>query len=106
LVIDGPFQMLLLQTDWQICAAFAVPASAQPFSSVMGSWGYGRYERSIWCSGPSSWPPSSLASSGGCGTALAGTVEEWLEQPQADEQMRLLEALLRRAPSKARRIAV
>jgi hypothetical protein len=33
-------------------------------------------------------------------------VEEWLDQPQADEQMRLLEALLRRAPSKARRIAV
>ena len=24
-------------------AAFAVPASAQPFSSVMGSWGYGGY---------------------------------------------------------------
>ena len=43
---------------------------------------------------------------GGCGMALAGTVEEWLDQPQADEQMRLLEALLRRAPSKARRIAV
>ena len=24
-------------------AAFAVPASAQPFSGVMGSWGYGGY---------------------------------------------------------------
>jgi hypothetical protein len=29
-----------------------------------------------------------------------------VDQPQADQQMRLLEALLRRAPSKARRIAV
>ncbi|MGA8821323.1 MAG: hypothetical protein WB613_00700 [Pseudolabrys sp.] len=24
-------------------AAFAVPASAQPFSQMMGSWGYGGY---------------------------------------------------------------
>ena len=35
-------------------AAFAVPASAQPFSGVMGIGVMVDTERSIWCSGSSS----------------------------------------------------
>ena len=35
-------------------AALAIPASAQPFSETMGSWGYGDTERSVRSSGSSS----------------------------------------------------
>ena len=87
-------------------AAFAVPASAQPFSSVIGSWGYGGYgafHMVLWVLIVIAfilgvvwrvWLGTRRNGGGVLGPAAAGRTNARLE------------ALLRRAPSKARRTAV